>query len=188
LFSPSAKVNAYASFYKIGSLATLTFQNVFIILLIRYTKTLPGDVFISSTVVVLMEVFKFFASLLMLLIHHRSFLAWAKELHEEIIRKPVETLKVAVPAFIYTFQNNLTFVAVSNLDAATFQVCSDRLPKARTMSRLIFQELFDFKFFSSFSVGGIADQNSHDGDFFRGHAEKAARLHAMGSTLDSFHW
>jgi len=42
-------------------------------------------------------------------------------LHEEIIRKPKETLKVAVPAFIYTLQNNLLYVAVSNLPAATFQ-------------------------------------------------------------------
>ncbi|OWA54033.1 UDP-galactose translocator [Hypsibius exemplaris] len=111
-------------FYKFGSLATLTIQNVVTILLIRYAKTLPGEVFISSTVVVLMEVFKLFASMGMLLVHHRSFARWAKELHEEIIRKPMETLKVAVPAFIYTFQNNLTFVAVSNLDAATFQVVS----------------------------------------------------------------
>ena len=42
-------------------------------------------------------------------------------LQEEIIRKPKETLKVAVPAFIYTLQNNLLYVAVSNLPAATFQ-------------------------------------------------------------------
>lgn len=121
LFFP-AKVQAHAGLYKIGSLATLTFQNVVTILLIRYTKTLPGEVFISSTVVVLMEVFKLFASLFMLLLHHRSLSLWWKDIHEEIIRKPVETLKTAVPAFIYTFQNNLTFVAISNLDAATFQV------------------------------------------------------------------
>ncbi|GAU89784.1 hypothetical protein RvY_02295 [Ramazzottius varieornatus] len=119
-----AKVQAHAGLYKIGSLATLTFQNVVTILLIRYTKTLPGEVFISSTVVVLMEVFKLFASLFMLLLHHRSLSLWWKDIHEEIIRKPVETLKTAVPAFIYTFQNNLTFVAISNLDAATFQVVS----------------------------------------------------------------
>ena len=42
-------------------------------------------------------------------------------MHDEIIKKPIETLKVAVPAFIYTLQNNLLYIAVSNLPAATFQ-------------------------------------------------------------------
>lgn len=32
------------------------------------------------------------------------------------------TLKLAVPAFLYTVQNNLLFIALSNLSAATYQV------------------------------------------------------------------
>ena len=43
-------------------------------------------------------------------------------INEEIIKKPVDTLKVAVPAFIYTVQNNLLYVSISNLPAAVFQV------------------------------------------------------------------
>lgn len=43
-------------------------------------------------------------------------------LKEEIVNKPVETMKLAVPAGIYTLQNNLLYVALSNLDAATYQV------------------------------------------------------------------
>jgi UDP-sugar transporter A1/2/3 len=34
----------------------------------------------------------------------------------------VETLKLLIPAGLYTLQNNLLFVALSNLDAATYQV------------------------------------------------------------------
>lgn len=41
---------------------------------------------------------------------------------DEIIGKPQETLKLGVPAALYTIQNNLLFGAIDNLDAATFQV------------------------------------------------------------------
>lgn len=43
-------------------------------------------------------------------------------LKEEIIKKPLLTLKLAIPSGIYTLQNNLLYVALSNLDAATYQV------------------------------------------------------------------
>lgn len=43
-------------------------------------------------------------------------------LRQEIFNKPIETLKLAIPSGIYTLQNNLLYVALSNLDAATYQV------------------------------------------------------------------
>jgi len=43
-------------------------------------------------------------------------------LRQEIMHKPIETLKLAIPSGIYTLQNNLLYVALSNLDAATYQV------------------------------------------------------------------
>ncbi|CAO3633135.1 unnamed protein product [Mucor hiemalis] len=40
----------------------------------------------------------------------------------EIIGKPGETLKMLIPSGLYALQNNLLYVALSNLEAATFQV------------------------------------------------------------------
>ena len=36
--------------------------------------------------------------------------------------RPRETFMLAVPACLYTMQNNLLILALSNLDAATYQV------------------------------------------------------------------
>jgi len=43
-------------------------------------------------------------------------------LYTNIIGDPLATLKVAVPSLVYVIQNNLQYLAISNLDAATFQV------------------------------------------------------------------
>jgi len=44
------------------------------------------------------------------------------QLNTDIIQKPTETLKLLIPSALYTLQNNLLFIALSNLDAATYQV------------------------------------------------------------------
>ncbi|VDN41581.1 unnamed protein product [Gongylonema pulchrum] len=43
-------------------------------------------------------------------------------MYKDIIKQPIDTLKVCVPAVIYVIQNNLLYVAVSNLPAATYMV------------------------------------------------------------------
>lgn len=47
---------------------------------------------------------------------------WLKYLHEHTVKQPIDCLKVSVPAIVYMLQNNLLYVALSNLEAATFQV------------------------------------------------------------------
>ena len=81
--------------------------------------------YISSTAVVFAELFKLLACLVILLVQKGGRVKeWASYLYASIIGQPVDTLKLSVPALIYVIQNNLQYVAISNLDAATFQVCT----------------------------------------------------------------
>lgn len=49
---------------------------------------------------------------------------WLQHLNENIIQQPWDCLKISVPSVVYILQNNLLYLAVSNLEAATFQVSS----------------------------------------------------------------
>merc|ERR1711998_220454 len=41
---------------------------------------------------------------------------------QHLFRNPTELLKVTVPSLLYTVQNNLLFVSLSNLSGAVYQV------------------------------------------------------------------
>ena len=45
-----------------------------------------------------------------------------KTFRNEVLDKPRESSKLLIPAVLYTVQNNLLFLALSNLDAGTYQV------------------------------------------------------------------
>ncbi len=46
----------------------------------------------------------------------------ARENNDEMIKKPLDCLKLLIPSLLYTLQNNLQFIALSNISAAVFQV------------------------------------------------------------------
>lgn len=108
----------------------------------RYSRILPGPQYLSSTAVVLSEVIK---CLICLAVHlrdqqsvrhyselptlsddaspsHSSSSYTIRQLVTDLFSVKSGFLKLLVPAILYTLQNNLQFVAASNLDAATFQV------------------------------------------------------------------
>ena len=109
---------------KFISLLILVIQNSSLVLLLRYSRTVSGEPYITSTAVFLTEVVKIGCSISLL--HYEldyNSKKTAKCIHEIFIRFR-ETLWVAVPAFLYTIQNNLLYIALSKLDAATYQVSS----------------------------------------------------------------
>ncbi|XP_064382823.1 UDP-N-acetylglucosamine transporter-like isoform X2 [Halichondria panicea] len=68
------------------------------------------------------ELTKFIISICGLLYKSNSLNKTLNMLYDGIFENLSDTLKLSVPAVLYTIQNNLLYVALSNLDAATFQV------------------------------------------------------------------
>lgn len=119
--APSLPPPSY-SIMKSISLVLLTLQNVISILLLRYVRTTIGPRFINSTAVLNSEIQKTIFSILFLIYEERSLFRAFRIIYEKVIRNSKDTCKMAIPALLYIFQNNLLFTSISNLDAATFQV------------------------------------------------------------------
>lgn len=107
---------------KYVSLITLTLQNALVGLSMRYARTRSGDLFLSSTAVVMAELVKLLTCLILVYVEEESLQKFCNALKQTIIKQPIDTLKVCVPSVLYIIQNNLLYVSASNLDAATYQV------------------------------------------------------------------
>jgi len=118
-----SKKDAANQTLKYMSLVTLTGQNAMLGLSMRYARTRPGDMFISTTAVFMAELVKLVTCLgLVWNSEDRSLSKWWTALDNTIIKQPMDTLKVMVPSAVYLIQNNLLYVAASNLDVATYQI------------------------------------------------------------------
>lgn len=104
------------------SLILLVLQTVGAIFLMRYsrTKQQEGLRYLSSTAVFYAEVLKAVFSFLFLW-HENEDLGSTTSL---VLRSFnwADFLKMCIPSLLYTLQNNLLFVALSNLSAAVYQV------------------------------------------------------------------
>ncbi|KRY70865.1 UDP-N-acetylglucosamine transporter, partial [Trichinella pseudospiralis] len=121
----SKKQNSISWHYKCISLGVLVFTTSSVVLLLRYSRTMnvTDGRYLSSTAVALSEVLKVVISLGMIL-HEAGYSISDMQTHlrTEMIVKRYEMLKMLVPALLYIVQNNLLFLALSNLDAATYQI------------------------------------------------------------------
>ncbi|XP_022198038.1 UDP-galactose translocator [Nilaparvata lugens] len=110
-------------FLKVTSLVVLTLQNSILGLSMRYARTRPGELFLSSTAVLMSELTKLVLCLVFVFFEEeKNYERWLNKLHSIIIKQPMDTLKVCIPSFVYILQNNLLYVSASHLDAATYQV------------------------------------------------------------------
>ena len=108
------------------SLITLVVQNALLVLMTRHAKasTRQHEGFHTSTVVLLQEVAKVVVCLVVLGIERK-----VRSAHEYfnvvygVVAQP-ECVKLALPAGLFTLQNFLVFVSLSNLDVMTFQILS----------------------------------------------------------------
>ena len=124
--SPSTRV--------ILRLVTLAVQNALLTLIMHYSRvsTAPQHTYSAASAVLLTELLKGFISLSVAFMRldpngasgslwsPRVLLYRFRRLGKEVFRP--DCWKLSIPAILYVIQNNLQFVAVSNLEAATFQV------------------------------------------------------------------
>lgn len=115
---------ALAVMIKYAALLLLVAQMVGLVLLMRYSRTSqPKDqpLYLASTAVFIMEVMKLV--ICCFVIAYQSNGRLISELKTHVFGAPIEIAKLSVPSFLYTVQNNLLYLALTNLDAATYQVC-----------------------------------------------------------------
>ena len=125
----AARSTRKAMLIKYGSLLLLVGQMVGLVLLMRYSRTRHSnnneddDMYLASTAVFMMEILKFCICTGVVFYQGKcSLKALRLELYTHIWASPYDLMKLAVPSFLYTVQNNLLYLALSNLDAATYQV------------------------------------------------------------------
>ncbi|XP_077579828.1 solute carrier family 35 member A3b isoform X2 [Stigmatopora nigra] len=123
--SSAAAAAAQSAAMKYLSLGVLVLQTTSLVLTMRYSRAASGGGprYLASSAVVSAEAIKILVCTLLLFLENNfSVRATGQLLKEEIVGKPLKSLKLALPAGLYSLQNNLLYLALSNLDAATYQV------------------------------------------------------------------
>ncbi|KAE9556479.1 hypothetical protein FO519_000364 [Halicephalobus sp. NKZ332] len=111
----------YGRILKYTSLVVLVLQNAGQVLIMRYATT-RQEKFLKTVAVFFAEIVKLVASFFLLNFSNKSFMKTLKDMKYHFFTNWLDTFKVGVPALVYTIQNFLLYVAVENLEAATYMV------------------------------------------------------------------
>uniref|UniRef100_A0A183BY08 EamA domain-containing protein n=1 Tax=Globodera pallida TaxID=36090 RepID=A0A183BY08_GLOPA len=118
-------------------------------LLVAYTrqKTPKSELYSSSTVVFFSECTKLAITLFFIYRDCDFSITTGKQLLDrEYFSKPLEILKMSVPSIAYALQNNLDFVALSNLEASVYQVTTQlKIPSTAVFMMLFLGRRFSMK-------------------------------------------
>ena len=156
---PTISVDQSSQRKRYMSLIILAGQNAILVLVTRYSRILPGDRYFSTTAVCMQELVKLIASMLMIILYEGGLRGLTAQINNHIINDPWDNLRVSVPAVLYVVQNNLFYIAVSNLPAATFQVLfQTRILTTALFATLIMQQKLSAKKWISLFIltSGIA--------------------------------
>jgi len=159
---------------KYGALLLLVAQMVGLVLLMRVSRTnqtVGEPMYLASTAVFIMEVMKL--GICCCVIAYQSDETLLHDLTEHVVQSPVEMAKLSVPSFLYTVQNNLLYFALTNLDAATYQVCYQlKILTTAVFSMILLQRKFSPKKWAALilltfgvsivEVSGIRDGSKSD--------------------------
>ncbi|ORY01481.1 nucleotide-sugar transporter [Basidiobolus meristosporus CBS 931.73] len=112
-------------FKRYASLCFLTLQSSCLVLLLRYSRMERQQgvpLYIASTAVVFAETLKTMVCLACIYRDCRKWTTFTKVLSSEVFDNWVEVKRMMIPSGLYAVQNNLLFIALSNLEAVTFQI------------------------------------------------------------------
>jgi len=180
----------HAAWLKWASLGLLVFQNSGIFLMMRYTRSVDGPLYMTTVTVWLSEFFKAVVCSLILVVGHLrgggGCGGFAAQVYEEIWVQRWETLRLGVPAVCYTIQNNLLFLAVTHMSAAGSQV----LYQSKTLSTALFSVTLLGKRFKAMQwvsflllAVGVALVQNQDSKWASGKASASPVIGAVASIV-----
>ncbi|KAF7657378.1 hypothetical protein LDENG_00028230 [Lucifuga dentata] len=145
--------------FKLYCLSVMTLVAATYTVVLRYTRTIPSaELYFSTTAVCITEVIKLILSLGMLALETTSSSRLKNAIVEHVFYSPKELLKLSVPSIVYAIQNNMAFLALSNLDAAVYQVTYQlKIPcTALCTVLMLYRSLSRLQWFSVFMLcGGV---------------------------------
>lgn len=108
------------------ALACLVIQNSSLALMMRYTFLLPktGHIYLASTAVFITEAIKLSISIIccFLLDAGSDMRRFGNILRTEVFVNPRDWFNLTVPSLLYTLQNSLQYISMSQLSAPVFQL------------------------------------------------------------------